>query len=47
MSADEARVAWVLTPPAADNELTAWLRLYEATVGPGPDGSVRLAECAA
>ena len=46
MSAEEARVAWVLTPASADDE-PAWLRLYEATMGPEPDGSVRLRECAA
>ena len=47
MNAEDARAVWVLTPPSADNELTAWLRLYEATMGPEPDGSVRLRECAA
>ena len=46
-SADKARTAWILTPPNTDDELTAWLAAYEATVGPAPAGSVPLPERAA
>jgi hypothetical protein len=41
-SADEARAAWILTPPNTGNELEAWLAAYEASVGPPPAGSVPL-----
>jgi hypothetical protein len=38
VSAEEARVAWILTPSNSPDELPAWGRLYDAVVPRPADG---------
>ena len=44
---EAARLALILTPANRPEKDTAWDSLYLLVVGPPPDGSVPLPECAA